>query len=207
MNHNFFHSYIWKSKVNYKNKNELIDIITKDFYENKNSLTSGWDCLVYSSFDEQENKNIPDEFMNIIENNFLKFLKNCPKDLRIKGQYSISNVWYNVYEKNYFQEPHDHGESLFSGCYYLKFNKDIHHQTTFYNPNYNLDYKKIKDNSHFCNQINCEEDDIIIFPSNLKHGTSGMIEKKSDELRITISFNIENSDLCLNDQSKKISYE
>ena len=170
-------------------------------------MTSGWDCLVYSSYDEQENKNIPDEFMNIIENNFLKFLKNCPKDLRIKGQYSISNVWYNVYEKNYFQEPHDHGQSLFSGCYYLKFNKDIHHQTTFYNPNYNLDYKKIKDNSHFCNQINCEEDDIIIFPSNLKHGTSGMKEKKSDELRITISFNIENSDLCLNDQSKKISYE
>ncbi len=207
MNHNFFNSYIWKSKVNYKNKNELIDIITKDFYENKNRLTSDWDCFVYSSYDEQENKNIPDEFINIIENIFLKFLKNCPKDLRIKGQYSISNVWYNVYEKNYFQEPHDHGNSLFSGCYYLKFNKDIHHQTTFYNPNYNLDYKKIKDNPHFCNQINCEEDDIIIFPSKLKHGTSGMIEKKSDELRITISFNIDNTDLCLNDQSKKISYE
>ena len=135
-----------------------------------------------------------------------EYLHNCPKELQIKGTYILSNIWYNVYEKNYFQNIHDHGNSLFSGCYYLKFNKDIHHQTTFHNPNYNLDYEKIDDNPLFSFEPDCEEDDLIIFPSNLKHGTKGLKDENSNELRITISFNIRNEDLCLKDEKSGVSY-
>ena len=197
MKYNLFDSYIWKSKVKYNDKEKLIETLSKDFYKNKNKFTANWDCFVYSSFYNLEQNNIPEDLLNIIEKKITEYLNDCPKELRIKGKYILTEIWYNIYEKNYFQEPHVHGGSLFSGCYYLKFNKNIHHQTTFYNPNYDLDYKKIDQNSCFCFEPDCEEDDLIIFPSNLKHGTKGMKEKDSEEIRITISFNVMNPDICL----------
>tara|TARA_R100000388_G_C7220774_1_gene148823 strand:+ start:466 stop:1092 length:627 start_codon:yes stop_codon:yes gene_type:complete len=198
MKYDLFNSYIWKSKVKYDNKENLIKTLSEDFYKNKNKLTSRWDCFVYSSFRDLEQNNIAEDLLDIIWEKVSEYLNNCPKELQIKGTYILSEIWYNVYEKNYFQNIHDHGNSLFSGCYYLKFNKDIHHQTTFYNPNYNLDYEKLEDNPLFSFEPDCEEDDLIIFPSNLKHGTKGIKEKTSDDLRITISFNIINPDICLN---------
>jgi len=204
--YNLFNSYIWKSKVKYDNKENLIKTLSEDFYKNKNKLTPGWKCFVYSSFIDLEQNNIPEDLLDIIGEKISEYLHNCPKELQIKGTYILSEIWYNVYEKNYFQNIHDHGNSLFSGCYYLKFNKDIHHQTTFYNPNYNLDYEKIDDNPLFSFEPDCEEDDLIIFPSNLKHGTEGLKDENSNELRITISFNIRNDDLCLKDEKSGVSY-
>ena len=206
MKYNLFNSYIWKSKVKYDNKENLIKTLSEDFYKNKNKLTPGWKCFVYSSFIDLEQNNIPEDLLDIIGEKISEYLHNCPKELQIKGTYILSEIWYNVYEKNYFQNIHDHGNSLFSGCYYLKFNKDIHHQTTFYNPNYNLDYEKIDDNPLFSFEPDCEEDDLIIFPSNLKHGTEGLKDENSNELRITISFNIRNDDLCLKDEKSGVSY-
>ena len=196
MKYNLFDSYIWKSKVKYDNKEKLIKTISEEFYKNRNKLTPRWKCFVYSSYNDPK-QNIPSDLLDIIQEKIREYIINCPKELRIKGKYILKEVWYNVYEKNYFQEPHDHGEALFSGCYYLKFNKDIHHQTIFYNPNYNIDYEKLKENSYFSFEPDCEEDDLIIFPSKLKHGTKGIKQKTSDNLRITISFNITNSNICL----------
>lgn len=209
MKYKLFDSYIWKSKINYKGKNELIKNLINDFNKNKNKFTPGWKCFVYGSFKNQENNKIPENLLDIIEEKIKDYLKDCPEELQIKGTYILSDIWYNIYEKNYFQEPHNHGNALFSGCYYLKFNKEKHHQTTFYNPNYNLDYSKIEENSYFCFESDCEEDDIIIFPSNLKHGTKGIKEKDSEEIRITISFNIMNPDICLDKkmQDSGISYD
>ena len=207
MKYNLFNSYIWKSKVNYDSKDILIKTLSEDFFKNKNKFTPGWKCFIYSSFKNEEQNNIPEDLLNIIENKLTEYLNNCPEELRIRGKYILHRIWYNVYEKNYFQEPHNHGDSLFSGCYYLKFNKEKHHQTTFFNPNYNLDFSKLEENSYFCFEPDCEEDDIIIFPSNLKHGTKGLKEKNSDELRITISFNVSNFDICLEESSnKKVLY-
>lgn len=208
MNYNLFNSYIWKSKVKYDYKDKLIETLSKDFHKNKNKFTPSWKCFVYSSFKDPEQNNIPEDLLDKIEEKIAEYLDSCPEELKIKGKYYLKEIWYNVYEKNYFQEPHDHGDSLFSGCYYLKFNKDIHHQTTFYNPNYNLDYKKLEENPYFSFKPDCEEDDLIIFPSNLKHGTEGIKQKTSDDLRITISFNIVNPDICLDKkiQDKGVSY-
>lgn len=202
MKYKLFESYIWKSKIDYDKKDQLINDLLQDYFENKNKLTPSWRCFVYSSFGDQQNGKIPEDLLDIIEEKIKAYLKDCPNELQIRGTYLLDDVWYNIYEKNYFQEPHNHGDSLFSGCYYLKFNKDKHHQTTFYNPNYNLDFSKVKKNSYFCFESDCEEDDIIIFPSNLKHGTEGMIQKDSEEFRITISFNVKNPDICLNRKMK-----
>ena len=208
MKYKLFDSYVWKSKIDYDGKDKLVKNLIKDYLDNKTKFTPGWKCFVYSSFKDQENNKIPEDLLVIIEDKLRDYLKNCPEELQIKGTYILSGIWYNIYEKNYFQEPHTHGDALFSGCYYLKFNKEKHHQTTFYNPNYNLDYSKLEENSYFCFEPNCEEDDIVIFPSNLKHGTKGIKEKKSEEIRITISFNVINPDIFLykNPQDKGVLY-
>lgn len=200
---NIFHSYIWKSKVSYDRKNELIKELIDTYNENPNTFTSKWNCLVHSSFNNQENGKIPEDLLNIIEKKITDFLEECPNELKIRGTYIISEIWYNIYGKNQFQEPHTHGDALFSGCYYLKLNKDIHHQTTFYNPNFDLDYSKLEENPYFCFSPDCDEDDIIIFPSFLKHGTKGVKKNFSNDLRMTISFNLINPDICL-DNNKKI---
>ena len=206
MKYNLFDSYIWKSKVEYENKDNLIQTLSEDFFKNKNILTPGWECFVYSSYNRPEQNNIPEDLLNIIEKKILEYLNNCPEELKMRGAYDLKDIWYNVYEKDHFQEPHCHGYTLFSGCYYLKFNKNIHHQTTFYNPNYNIDYEKLEENPYFCFEPDCEEDDLIIFPSNLKHGTKGIKEKTSDDLRITISFNVDNPDFCFENKKNEVSY-
>ncbi len=207
MKHKLFDTFIWKSKINYKQKDKLKEKLLKDFSENKNNFVTGWDCFVHSSFLDQEKNTLPEDLLDIIQGKVTEYLDECPDELKIKGTYIISNIWYNIYEKNYFQEPHVHN-SLFSGCYYLKFNKEKHHQTTFYNPNYKLNYSKVEESSYFCFESDCEEDDIIIFPSNLMHGTKGLKEKSSEESRITVSFNVVNPNIALNEQLriKRVSY-
>lgn len=202
MKYNLFQSYIWKSKINYDKKDNLIKNLTKKFNENKNKLTPGWKCFVHSSFKNQENDRIPEDLLDIIAEKLKEFLEDCPSELKITGEYSIRDIWYNIYDENCFQEPHNHGDALFSGCYYLKFDKNIHYQTIFYNPNFNLDYLKLEDNSYFCFSPDCEEDDIIFFPANLEHGTKGLKKNSSNQLRMTIAFNIVNLDMYINDHKE-----
>ena len=65
----------------------------------------------------------------------------------------------------------------------------------------------MEENSYFCFEPNCEEDDIVIFPSNLKHGTKGLKNNSSNELRITIAFNVMNPDICLDKKIQdRVSY-
>jgi uncharacterized protein (TIGR02466 family) len=206
MNYNIFNSSIWKSKIDYTRKDELIKNLLEIYNENPNLLTPTWDCFVYSSFRKQDKGEIPEDLLDIIEKKIKQFLESCPDELKIKGTYILSEIWYNIYEDKHFQEPHIHEHSLFSGCYYLKFNKDIHHQTAFYNPNFDLDYSKLEDNSYFCFSPECDEDDIIIFPSSLKHGTKG-VKKNCLEPRITISFNVINPDICFEQHKKRMPYK
>ena len=204
MNYNVFNSLIWKSKVNYSKKDELTKNLLEIYNKNPNSLTPFWGCFVYSSFRKQNDGRIPEDLLDILEKKVRQFLENCPDELKIKGTYILSEIWYNIYDKNYFQEPHIHEDALFSGCYYLKFNKEHHHQTDFYNPNFSIDFSKVENNSYFSFTPECDEDDLIIFPSCLKHGTKGIKKKYSDEPRITISFNVINPDICFEIRKNEI---
>lgn len=202
---NLFNSIIWKSKINYDKKYELIEIIKDNYERNPNQTPKDWKCVVHSTF-KHKNNHIPQDLLELITNKSEEFLSVYKKKLKIDGTYYIKDIWYNAYKGNQFQEPHTHGGVLFSGCYYLKFDKNVHHQTTFYNPNFNINYSKLEDNSYFCFSPDCEEDDVIFFPSSLKHGTQG-IKNSSDDMRITVSFNIANSSVCNKSQNKNlISY-
>lgn len=190
-----FESLIWKSKLKYKNKEEFISFIGEEYNQNPHLTPKGWNCNVHSNFHQSFHfrEIIPDDLIVEIENKSNQFFDDYQSKIKLSGDFFISSMWYNCYTKNQNQEIHNHGEALFSGIYYLKFNKDIHYPTTFYNPNFDIPFLKVKNNPYFCYTLECEEDDIIIFPSNLKHSVDGMIDKKEKELRITISFNIDNT--------------
>lgn len=196
-----FMSGIWKTKINYKNKEKLIKNIEEYCKKNNNLTPKGWKCLVKSSFSKKENK-IPKDLVDIIEKKLNDFLNLIQKNIKLDGNYFINDIWFNYYINDYFQEPHIHKDSLFSGCYYLKFNSNHHHQTTFYNPNHHFNYLNFEDNSYFCFNPQCQEDDLIIFPSLLEHGTKGMRENSNDS-RITISFNVCNSSINTYKHCKK----
>jgi uncharacterized protein (TIGR02466 family) len=186
-----FNSFIHKSRLEYDKKNELIELIKNNYKKNPHKTPKGWNCTVHSTYGQRNT--IPKDLTKIIENKCNEFLDNYKEQLMIKGEYYLNNIWYNAYKGNQFQEPHTHGDSLFSGCYYLKFNKDVHHQTIFYNPNFDLNFSKIEDNPYFVYELDCQEDDIIFFPSSLKHSTKGIKNNTTDEMRITISFNVAHS--------------
>ena len=206
---NLFTTPIFKTKIEYENKSMLSKLLEEEFWKNINNTPKNWKCNVHSSFG-QNNKNIPNDLTRLIIEKSIEYLSNISNNISIENKYYMNEIWYNVYGKDSFQEPHTHGDSLFSGCYYLKFNKKKHHQTIFYNPNFSLDYSKLENNPYFCNNLECEEDDLIIFPSSLLHGTRGIKNIKSNddiELRITISFNILNSKILLNSVRHKKSVE
>lgn len=189
-----FKTSIWKSKIHYPKKQEIIQLYESEYLKNPSKIPDGWKCDLYSSFsynsDDYKSGYIPEDLISLIEEKLNEFFDEefTPT---LQGTYYISNIWYNIYKKNQYQELHSHGTCLFSGCYYLKFNKDYHEQTFFCNPNFNINFNKVENESYFYSNMDCEEDDIIIFPSNLKHGTKGIV-KDCDESRITISFNIDN---------------
>jgi len=202
---NIFHSFIWKTKLDYKEKNKLIKKIEHNYFENPDKTPKKWKCKVHSSYEDRNLSldTIPLDLIYLIENKVNAFLDAYFRTNEIIGNYFIAEYWYNAYKGFQFQEPHEHGDSLFSGCYYLKFNKDKHCQTTFYNPNFRIEFDKLKNNPYFCYTPECEEDDLIIFPSALMHSTEGIIDKNEcEELRITISFNIINDHVYNTNRSK-----
>jgi hypothetical protein len=67
MKYNIFNSMIWKSRINYDKKNELIKNLIETYNKNPDSLTSNWKCLVHSSFQNQDNGKIPEDLLDIIE--------------------------------------------------------------------------------------------------------------------------------------------
>lgn len=202
---NIFSSFIWKTKLDYEGKNNLIERIEENYLRSPDKTPSKWKCNVHSTFDDQSS-HIPTDLITLFENKANEFLESYDQNLKLTGNFYIIECWYNAYKGHQFQEPHDHGTNLISGCYYLKFNKNKHHQTEFYNPNYKVNFHNLESNPHFCYTPDCDEGDLIIFPSNLKHGTKGIKNKnKCDELRITISFNVVNDNICFEKDKKYLN--
>lgn len=112
-------------------------------------------------------------------------------------------IWYTAYGPGQTANIHEHVPDIFSVVHFVKFNPQVHWPISFINPESAymkliLDkYPNLKDNINFQDQNQSlfhprftpyvNEGDLIIFPSNLEH----MVEKSdSDELRVTIAFNI-----------------
>jgi len=129
---------------------------------------------------------------------FESFKLNKPFDY----SYTIEN--YVATKRGQYMFQHVHPGCHFSAVHYLKFNPSIHPRTIFVNPNqvlptYYSDYnptfqKAVKPDTSvsFCmNHFSFDtiEDDITFFPNTLEHFVP-LQRKKSNEMRITIVFNI-----------------
>lgn len=109
----------------------------------------------------------------------------------------ISDAWINICNTGNFQHPHNHVNSFFSGTYYLNYDKEVHPNLRFTNPNLNgssghafmnLDKKNPHQNHINADIYSCdfvEEGDLLIWQSGLSHSYG---PSQADE-RISISMN------------------
>jgi hypothetical protein len=118
-----------------------------------------------------------------------------------KIKYNFKVVNYSAVKHNSFMKPHFHVDCDFAMVHYVSFDKEQHLPTIFLNPYFFSDFIPNNDCMRkvcISNNTNSswifgewkhdiKEDDIIIFPSVLKHYVRN---KDSDKLRVTISTNI-----------------
>ena len=183
-------SYVWKDTIDFKYKDELIDIIIFD-YENYSTSTNfnfkfnkdRTTCFMKHLDDENisiicdKNKIFIDELSSLIKDKFNSYLK----FYNIQDTFFISQMWYSLYKNGMETLPHYH-DADFSGIYYLKFNSKKHNTTFFSNQNFKKQPKK-----EIIFEPNLNESDLIFFPSNYIHGSK--IHTDTD-YRILISFDI-----------------
>jgi len=106
-------------------------------------------------------------------------------------EYKINSCWFNIAEKNTFQEYHIHKDSVFSAVYYLSCPSGSG-EIVFQNPNDRLDMKSIP-NIVDTNRFNCSyhyyspnENSLLIFRSYLYH----MVRiGKNEDPRISLAYN------------------
>lgn len=170
-------------------KQKYLQIIREDLEKNKFLYESSkiWNCDVASSFFGNKRKN-----MKMFEDDFCdkivwKPLTTLKKELTQKvplhefpKKVKMTEIWYNAYEKNYFQEYHKHGNSNFSGIYLL----DLHenNKTVFKQD----ELPSTMQNKYFLYSTeHIKEGNVIIFPSNLSHCV-----QPCENTRISVSFNI-----------------
>ena len=169
---NLFESHIYIdnidcSKINLKNEN----------------FKKTWDSETYSSnlfqnkLDENSQSYLINKIGNLLESQILK-------DFKI----SITGIWQNDYIKDDFQEKHMHPDSHFSFIIYKKIEES---KTVFYHPVQDLIAcmypTEFLQKTNFFNakfETKCRENQIVLFPSYLKH----MVKKNSNST--TISGNI-----------------
>lgn len=100
-----------------------------------------------------------------------------------------TQAWYNIYNKQSFQEWHNHNFALASCIYYLKSDENSS-KTLFKNPlpdNPNqpdLDLNNMYTWEHY--KVNPQEGDLVIFPSSLDHCVEMHM---SDITRISLAYN------------------
>ena len=188
MINNMFQINVCKQKLNINNKDIIKHVLNlkKKTKGRKISNATGW-----QSFDLDINKKPLLELNKEIIKNSVDYMKSISlKNTSLK----ISNMWSNVNGYKDYNLIHSHHSSIISGVYYLKVPKDCG-KIFFVNPaadgiQYsweNCIEEYTQQNSEYW-FMDIEENNLMFFPSWLKHGVESNLNKQED--RISISFNI-----------------
>ena len=96
-----------------------------------------------------------------------------------------TNTWFNVYNKGDFVHKHIHQNSILSGAFYVKSNKNDY--ITFYAKDDAVSEPELKNELSYdsCN-YQCKPGRLLLFKSSTAHSTN----KQEDGEKIVISFNI-----------------
>lgn len=183
---------IYFGKIDVETHKSIKNIINLE-KENKSHSYGSWKlCEVKSTFFEDSilyNDTLVG-YEEILEEEMKKHMNKINEKLN----YVIEKMWYNVYNKNDFQEPHTHlgkCNKLSLSCIYCVAESDA--KLYFFNPRYTTHslsgISSVFDSDNYKEHFfpNLKEGNIIIFPSYLYHGVS---PQKSDTQRITVAFNI-----------------
>jgi len=96
-------------------------------------------------------------------------------------------IWSVVLNNGGYQAPHMHPGGIISGCYYLKFNRELNScnagNIEFGNPEKQFEI----DAQNLTKMVQVEEGKLVIFPSYYFHNT---YPTTSDDLRISIAFDV-----------------
>ena len=164
-----FNNIFYKTNLNWTKKfvESNIDNIEKNYilYPNKNK----WNCNCHVIHDYDKDVN----FINysFLRKKYEKLIKTVSKKYKIK-KYCLSDIWYNYYKKEQYQEPHTHdGNGGLTAVHYLIFNPKKHSKTFFKN----------------IESPNIIEGDILFFPDNLEHF---VLQNKTNFPRLTVAFTI-----------------
>jgi len=108
--------------------------------------------------------------------------------------------WYNYGKRGAYQEAHDHLNGPlpvnYAAIHFVKFNKDVHKGTVFYNPLEGVlkstqpttkDHLRPNDYQKLQHIVDVNEGDMIFFPSYVPHS---VITQDSDEERLTVAINL-----------------
>lgn len=103
----------------------------------------------------------------------------------------VADMWININGKGSYNTPHIHGNTYFSGVYYIKTHEGCG-QIKFYEPcnireYYCPPYAEITPRNCFAQQCAVEPGRVCIFPAYLPHEVT---ENTVDEERISVAFNI-----------------
>jgi len=128
-----------------------------------------------------------------------EFVINCANDYAhdvygIDRNIIITGSWINQTSAGFTQKVHNHGNSYFSGTYYVNYDPDFHSAIDFYKDvekKSNMPF--IYQNPNVYNEYNCKgwrmqdlkEGELVIWPSHLEHG----YDPNKGDHRVSISMN------------------
>ena len=177
--------------------------------ELKNNKPMSWVGAVNTTFPKAKGDNIVSkEQLERLKSDIVKEIEVAFLHLNLTSKFTIDDFWYNIYEKGFGQEAHDHlsynpvTDSLWSGVYYHKNCSSI--PTVFLRPDSKFrcqlfdgcGYSQIGDAflGNWSPQVS--DGDIILFPPYLQHYVFCDIDDV--ETRMTFSFNIDRTteDIC-----------
>ena len=201
---------IYKVKIDPSSydKDQILSDIEHNYNLNsfRNNPLTGDECMIHHSHRDFENKDfVPinyDKLQAVYDENIKQFFANVYPIKRGYG-WKCQIINYACITKGQWLVKHNHlPHDDFSTVHYLRLKKG-HAPTRFFNPADFASYVKdiqptLFDKLDFNNPINsymyenwipnAKEDDMIIFPAALQHDIP---LHSSDELRVTISTNIE----------------
>jgi uncharacterized protein (TIGR02466 family) len=192
-----FKNPFFQTKLDYSGRDQLIKQISAEYEKAPTKKPASWEENVHTSIVYEDYENNLDYFQKsgipldlVVEIDKIVQLFVIDLDIADIGTFYIAEMWYNAYANAQFQQPHKHSNKtnmMFSGVYYIKFNKAEHSATRFYNPYFDINFKKVSNNPFFVTAPDINENDVLIFPSDVGHD---VLEQNSKDLRITVAFNV-----------------
>ena len=181
-------------KENILSESDKLNLITYILKIKEKTNKGGSEWLV-DTFNSLGTLNIiKNKKFNLINKEVIKHINMFNQILGSNHIYkNLSEGWFNVYDKNDYQEFHNHAGFTFSAIYYLKVEEDINQRpaTIFKHPY--EDMRPLKGTVHL-NHLSYqkaimrpENNSLLIFRSYLQH----YVEKNKNSTRITLAYNLD----------------